>query len=128
MNANLYHGVVGTKFVAPLNIPMEAKVGYRRVTDQTEIAHGLIKGKIKSGQCAYLEIGYRRLFTRSNLNFLPTEEDRNAYDMTYTFSERINANLGFEYVPTNTDATGKYFVNVGEPTRKALSRQRPSLA
>ncbi len=91
-------------------VSVEARSGYRWLTNQSDLLHGDIKAKIPTFTGQFVEVGYRKLNGYSGLNFFTTLDDRNFFDLAYTFSSHWSLNFGTEYVPTNPD---KVFFNVG---------------
>lgn len=112
VKTNVQHAVVAGKWkVAELGF--EARSGYRWMDGQSDLIHGDIKAKIPTFRGQFAEIGYRKLYGHSNLNFLPTLDDRNFFDFGYTFSSHWSLSAGVEYVPSNPADIGQMYYNVG---------------
>ncbi len=112
VRARVNHAVASAKLKLG-EVGVEARSGYRWLPGQSDLLHGDVKLKIPTFQGQYLEVGYRKLHAFNGLNFLPTLDDRNFFDVSYTFSARWSLNLGAEYVPSNPAEVGQGFFNAG---------------
>lgn len=112
LGGDIHHGVAGVKFIA-MEIGFEVKAGYRTMPGKSNLTHGDLKGKIKTFKGQSLELGYRKRYGNLNLDFLPAVNDRNLFDLTYTFSEEWNVGLGYEYIPSFSEEMGRNFYNAG---------------
>lgn len=112
VKTNVQHAVLSGKWKVA-EVGFEARSGYRWMNEQSDLIHGDIKAKIPTLSGQFAEIGYRKLYGHSNLNFLPTLDDRNFFDFGYTFSSHWSLSAGVEYVPSNPVAVGQMFYNVG---------------
>jgi len=112
------HHLVGTaKWKILPSWDVESKAGYRHSPDRNWLLHASFKTKIKTFKGQYVELGYRKQLGRVKLNLLPSDEDRNAVDFSYAFSERISTSVGYEYLPENDPEFGQHFANVGASLR-----------
>jgi hypothetical protein len=116
---SMRHVVAQTLQNGPWDTVWVARAGYRWLTGQADLIHANISVKVPTGGGQSMEWGYRRLFSNSAINFLPTQEDRNYYDFTYTFSDKWNVGIGYEFMPTNPREIGKHYLNAS--TRVAFS-------
>jgi hypothetical protein len=113
VKSSVYHGVLKSKATFAHGYQVEARVGYRQLPLQADLSHGNIKIKIPTFTAQAVELGYRKLFNRSGLNFLSAVEDRNYFDLAYTLSDEWSVNLGAEYLPTNAVDATRWFFNAG---------------
>jgi hypothetical protein len=109
-NRPIHHGIVGAKF-SPNLWETEMKLGYRTMPERSVLYHGSAKGKMKTFKGQAIELNLRKQYETTKLDLIPQVEDRNATDLTYTFSERWVASLGYEYMPSNDPETGQHFLN-----------------
>lgn len=113
---SMRHGVAQTIIKGPGKTVWVARTGYRWLTGQADLIHANIAVKIPTWTGQTLELGVRKLWSHTNLHFLPTEEDRNFWDVTYSFSDSWNFGVGYEYVPTQWEP---HYVNAN--TKVAFS-------
>lgn len=112
-NTQVYHGVLGAKFVGPSRTEFEVKGGYRDMPNWETLYHAGAKAKFHTFKGQAFEVGIRKRWDlNSALTLSGVPDDRNMLDLGYTFNERLNVALGFEYLPTDT-GNGRDFVNVG---------------
>lgn len=109
----LHHGLIGTKFQALGRNEFELKGGYRTLPGKERLSHAGLKTKWHTARGQALEVEGRVYRRDYNLRFSPTLDDRYQLFLTYTFSERFNASLGYELVPTNPESAGRNFANAG---------------
>lgn len=114
VGSSIHHGVIGTRFHPWNRTEIELKGGYRTLPGKTNLSHAAIKGKWKTFPGQMVELGFRKQFSNLNLETAePIEEDRNIYELGYTFSENVSTSVGYEYIPTNFDEVGTHFANAG---------------
>jgi len=113
----VHHGVVGSRFVGPLGLENEVRGGYRSMPGKSNLAHVSFKVKKKTFKGQAVELGYRKLYEHRALDILPTVADRNLFDFTYTFSEKLNVTVGYEYLPRLSETLGNHFFNAGAALR-----------
>lgn len=118
LDARIHHPLLYSKFKISSGIDMELKGGYRWSPEKNNLAHASLKTKVKTTKGQYIELELRR----QNLNQaisspIPIRTERNVAIATYTFSEKFNMGLGYEYMPTNPSELGNHFVN-GSATYK----------
>ncbi len=113
------HPIIGTKIPLPNHAELESKAGYRWVPNHYYLMHVQGKGQLRTAPGQFIELSVRKQFGRTNLDKgeLYGEEDKYVAALTYTFSEKFNATLGYEYVPTNEYAQGQHFPSVGASYR-----------
>lgn len=111
VTSEVHHGVLGAKWRGPFAVDYELKGGYRTLPGKTNLTHADAKAKIKTAKGQSLELGFRKRFSNLNLDFLPSVLDQNLFDVTYTFSERWNVGLGYEFLPRNSEENGNHFFN-----------------
>jgi len=116
-NSAVHHGVVGSRFVGPLGLENEVRGGYRSMPGKSNLAHASFKIKRKTFKGQAVELGYRKLYEHRALDILPTVADRNLFDFTYTFSEKLNVSIGYEYLPRLSETVGNHFFNAGGSLR-----------
>lgn len=104
------HAVAAAKWKAG-PVAVDSRLGYRWFDGQSQIAHGDIKAKIPTVTGQSVELGYRKLYSRTGLNLIPTTDDRNFFDLAYTFSSHWSLTVGAEYV--SSSSTTKTFANAG---------------
>lgn len=109
----VHHPVVGIKLKSVLDSDIEWRVGYRTLPDRNNLIHTGIKTKWPTFKGQSLEVGYRKQYANVNLNFSPSVEDKNAFDLTYSFSRQFNLSFGYEYLPRNDPSIGQHFLNGG---------------
>ena len=107
----LHHIVLSTKGVGLLDSHWEAKVGYRRLIELSDLAHVAFKLKVPTSKKQAVEMGYRKQLSRANLSQPELRQDRNMMDVGYTFSSQLSASLGYEFIPTANEAN-QNFVNL----------------
>lgn len=118
LKTSIHHPLVFSKVKWSPGFEMEARGGYRWMPEKNNLAHGSLKGKIKTAKGQYVEIELRKqLLNQAILSPIPIREERNAVLTTYTFSESFNVGFGYEYMPTNIPELGNHFVN-GSATYK----------
>jgi hypothetical protein len=111
-HTQLYHPVVGTKFPLLTGVDMEIRSGYRWMPDNSNLSHGAVKTKIKTGKGQYFELEYRKQYANSGLATAVTEkDDRNLILAGYTFNERWSLGAGYEYIPTKEVSVGNHYAN-----------------
>jgi hypothetical protein len=113
LQGSINHGVVGIKFRAPFNVDVEARTGYRWVPGQENMIHGTLKAHMPTFTGQSVEVSALIQYYNQRLNFTPTPDDRHVFGLAYNFSEKFSTNLGYEYVPTNSDSLGQSFLNIG---------------
>ncbi len=111
-NGQLYQGVVAGKWKAG-RVAFESRLGHRLIHRQNYLTHGDLKAKIPTRAGQTLELGYRKMTGRSGLSSIAQDEDRNFFDLGYTFSAYWSLNAGYEFVPSYPNSVGKHFGNVG---------------
>jgi hypothetical protein len=107
------HHAVLSALAKVSEVSLEARAGYRVQERQADLVHGDIRAKIPTFKGQTLELGYRKLMGRTSLNFLPTDDDRNFFDLAYTFSAHWSMTAGMEFVPSNPVIIGQSFYNLG---------------
>ena len=112
LNTTVRHAVAALKWKFG-DVAVEGRSGYRWLQGQSDLLHGDIKTKIPTFSGQFIELGYRKLHGFNNLNVMPTLDDRNFFDLAYTFSPHWSVNVGVEYVPSNPTDIGQQFLNVG---------------
>ena len=107
------HGVLGVKFAGPLSGSIEVRSGYRWLPGKENLAHASLKTEWRTFKGQSLELGALKQIRNTNLDSIPTRQDRNLLSMTYNFSSDFNLSLGYEYTPTNDLELGQHFGNLG---------------
>ena len=109
----LYHGVLGTKFLGPSRTEFEVKGGYRDMPNWETMYHAAVKAKFHTFKGQAFELGLRKRWDfKSQLSLTGLPDDRNMVDVGYIFNEKFNVAMGFEYLPTDM-GNGRDFVNLG---------------
>jgi hypothetical protein len=117
--APMRHFVLRGVANGPARTVWVARAGYRWLAGENSISHANLSVKIPTFAGQTLELGYRKLLSNLNLSFFPTTDDRNYFDVSYSFSDDWSMNFGYEYLPTNSDENGQHYFNGG--TRVAFS-------
>jgi hypothetical protein len=112
VRTNVHHAVLSGLWKVG-EVSFESRAGFRVMETQSDLVHGDVRAKIPTFAGQVLELGYRKLRGRSNLQTFATLDDRNFFDLAYTFSSHWSMTAGMEYVPSNPVATGQQFYNVG---------------
>ncbi|MCB9255465.1 MAG: hypothetical protein H6617_12355 [Bdellovibrionaceae bacterium] len=103
----IHHGVLGGKYHE-----LELSGGYRSLPTHSNLVHGAFKFKLDTFKRQSIELNARKQRANLNLSALPTVEDRNKLDLTYTFSRNWTASVGYEFVPSNPESN-QHFANLG---------------
>jgi hypothetical protein len=112
VRAPIVHGVVGTKWKIGRRGEVEVRSGYRDEIGKNDLLHGMVRSKIPTWTSESIEISYRKLRGHRGLDLAePTVDDRNFVDVGYNLTERWNLAVGYEYVPSNPEASGAHFAN-----------------
>jgi hypothetical protein len=111
--SDFYHLVLGGNYSLSSKTELQWRGGYRGFPDQQRLRHiqSRIKAKLAPGEA--LEFGFKKIYSETGLHFLPSLEDRNYFDVSYSFSPEWSLSLGYEHVPTNPEEVGVNFFNVG---------------
>ncbi|MBI4405011.1 MAG: hypothetical protein HY537_12675 [Deltaproteobacteria bacterium] len=113
LDTSIHHGVLGSKFAGPLGLQNEVRGGYRTLPGHNNLIHAALKTKLKTFKAQSIEFGVRSQHQVENLDLSPATEDRHRLELTYVFSKSLNLQLGYEYIPTNGEAAGRHFANLG---------------
>jgi len=105
-----YHGLATAKHHA-LGAEWEWKGGYRWAVARNDLVHVGGKAKIPTAKAQALELEAKAILQVKNLQATPQREDRYTLGVTYSFSERWAAGLGYEGLPTNPADAGRGFTN-----------------
>lgn len=121
----LYHPLVFSKVKLQKGWDIELRGGYRWMPDKNNLAHASLKTKMKTYKGQYLEIELRRQDLKQAISSpIPILEERNAALTTYTFSEKFNLGVGYEYMPTNLPELGNHFLNASATYQTGMMTAR----
>jgi len=112
LKSPLHHGVLGLNTPGPLKSKLEFKTGYRTLPDRNNMIHGSITMKASTFKNQSFDITYQKQYSKLTLNVIPTLEDRNKFNISYSFSSHFNLAFGYEYMPSN-ESDNQNFFNIG---------------
>jgi len=121
----IYHPLVFSKIKLQKGLDVELRGGYRWMPEKNDLAHASLKTKMKTYKGQYLELELRKQNLRQAISSpIPILEERNAALTTYTFSEKFNLGVGYEYMPTNLPELGNHFLNASATYQTGLLTAR----